>query len=96
MSISQIKLLGVHLTGYFHVFMHVVVASMLVGWGLQFLAMLHAEVYDWTGVFVHLVLSLSFLAFFPGQTVWTYRLLDRDGVEHTIVGRTPDQDMQHD
>lgn len=96
MSLSNLRLLSLYLTGFFHVFLHVLVVAMLLGWGLQFMAMLHGEVYDWTGVFLHLFLSLSFLAFFPGQQVWTYRLKDRDGTVHTIVGRPPDQDMQHD
>jgi hypothetical protein len=96
MNVSKLKLLTVHLTGYFHVFLHVLVAAMLMGWALQLLATMHGEAYNWTGVFMHLFLSMSFLAFFPGQQVWTYRLKDADGVVHTIVGRPADGDTRYD
>ena len=87
MSATKIKLLFLYLTGFFHVFMGALVASMLLGWGLQFLGALHGETYDWSTVFIQIYLSISFLAFFPGQQLWTYRLRDAEGVEHTIIGR---------
>jgi hypothetical protein len=93
MSPQTLRLLGLHLTGYFHVFLHALVGAILLGWGLQVLALMFGDVYNWSLVFIHLFLSLSLLAFYPGQTVWTYRLEDREGRSHTIIGRDPDDDM---
>ena len=94
MSTSKIKLLFLYLTGFFHVFLHVLVVSMLMGWGLQLLAMLHGETYDWGAIFIQLFLSISLLVFFPGQHLWTYRLRDARGVEHTIIGRPPEDERR--
>ena len=95
MKLSAIRLLALYLTGFFHVFMHVLVASMLLLWGMQIVAVLHGEVYNWSNVFVHLFLSLSFLAFYPNQQYWTYRLRGPDGAHYTIVGREQDRDEQN-
>ncbi len=93
---SKMRFLALYLTGFFHVFLHVLVTAMLVMWGMQFVAALYGETFNWSNVFLQLFLSLSFLAFYPGQQLWTYRLLGPDGKHYTIVGRERDGDLAQD
>lgn len=93
---DQFKILRLHVLGYVLIVFHVIAVSVLCLWALQFLAMAHGEMFDWGAVLRHLVLSLTFLVFFPGQTLWTYRMRDADGRIHTIVGRPPEHDLAED
>jgi len=86
----QLRQAWIFTGGVLQVFLHIFVVSVLTMWALQAIAMLHGESYDWNAVLQHLVLSFSFLVFFPGQTLWTYRVEDRAGQVMTIVGRDPD------
>ena len=81
------SVLALHLAGFGMVFLYVCLVSVLTTWGLQCLALLFGETYDWEAVLVHLILSLSFLAFFPGQTLWTVRLRDSNGKDYVIIGK---------
>ncbi len=78
----------IHLYGYLLVFLQAFGASLLLMWVLQTLAISFGETYDWAAVLWHLFLTISFVAFFPGQQVWTFRLQDQYGRLFTIVGRT--------
>ena len=87
---SRVQQVSLFTNGVLQVFLHIFIVSVLCMWALQAIAMGHGETYDWNAVLQHLVLSLSFLAFFPGQTVWTYQVEDRAGRVMTIVGRAHD------
>lgn len=86
MQREQAKLLGLYLRGFLQVFLYIFLTSLLAMWALQALALAFGEAFDWGAVLMHLFLSLSFLAFFPGQKLWTYRMVDDCGRTHTIVG----------
>ena len=87
--LGKIKLLGLYLLGFAHVFLRVFVAAVLAMWVLQFAALSLGANYDWANVLTHLFLSLSLLAFFPGQRIWTFQLTARDGTAYTIIGPEP-------
>lgn len=89
MTDDAVKVLKLHLRGYIHVGAHVFAVSVLMMWGIQTLALVNGLQFDWSEVLTHLFLSLTFLAFFPGQTFWTYRLADESGNVHIIVGAWP-------
>ena len=84
------RLLYIYLNGFLQVFLHAMVASVLLLWCMQAIAFAHGLSFDWQAILRHLFLSLSLLAFFPGQTFWTFRLTDRGGRTYTIVGREDD------
>ena len=87
MDRDKFCLLSLYLKGFALVFLHVGVTALLLTWGLQFVALILAETYNWAAVFQHIFLSMSLLVLFPGQQLWTYRLEGRDKKVHTIVGR---------
>ena len=68
----------------------IVLVAVLLLWGLQAVAMLYGEAYDWVLVLQHLILSMTFLAFFPGQQVWSFHLEDARGRVVPIVGKPPE------
>ena len=82
-------LLKLHLLGYLIVAGQCFGLALLTMWSLQTAAITFGEEYDWGAVLRHLTLCFGFVAFYPGQTIWTLRLRDRTGREHTIVGRPP-------
>ncbi len=86
MASKQRQLLGLYLRGFLQVFGYIFLTSLLVMWILQSLAIAFGEHFDWGAVLIHLFLSLSFLAFFPGQRLWTYRLQAQNGRMYTIIG----------
>jgi len=83
---SQFRLLIFYLWGFWLVFLQAIVFSVLIMWGIQAIAFAAGEVFDWGAVLHHLILSLTFIAFYPGQQFWTFRMEDPDGVIHTIIG----------
>lgn len=83
---GKTAILSLYLRGFLHVFLYIFLTALLATWLLQGIAMSFGEVYDWGAVLTHLFLSMSLLAFFPGQRVWTYRMQTRDGRAYTIVG----------
>lgn len=86
MSPEQAKLVRLHLVGYVHVALHVIGAAVVVFWVVQGIALLIGSPLDGAPILSHLILSMMFLAVFPGQSVWTYTLEDADGREHVIIG----------
>lgn len=86
MELSKFALIRLYLTGFWHVFLYMLMISTLVLWGLQFVAILMAYTFDWTSIFLHIVVTLNFAAFYPGQTFWTYVLRGRDDRDYVIVG----------
>lgn len=93
MRVSQIRLLVFYLYGYALVALQAVGVAVLLLWALQVFALALGEQHDWHAVLVHLILTVNFAAFYPGQTFWTFRLAASDGTEHTIIGdpKTDDQ-----
>ncbi len=83
---EQTDLLKIHVTGYALVIGQAFVVSILALWGLQVLAIALEESHDWPAILRQIFLSLCFLAFFPGQQFWTFRVEDKDGRVHTIIG----------
>jgi hypothetical protein len=91
MSVDQLKRGILFIRGCGHVLLTLTILSILVLWALQVLALLLDETYDWHAVFSHTLLTLSFAAFFPGQTFWTYRIKDDSGMTVTIIGQAGGQ-----
>lgn len=87
MSQKQISVLGLYLKGCALVFGYICMVTMLIMWVLQAIAIGFGESYDWAEIYKHLILYTTFLAFFPGQPLWTVRLQDAQGRWHTIIGR---------
>lgn len=87
MSGHQIRLCILFAIGCAQVLLRVAVLSLLMFWALQLVAQLYGEIHDWRAVLSHIMLSLTFLAFFPGQRIWTHRIQDRNGFAITIIGR---------
>jgi ABC-type uncharacterized transport system YnjBCD permease subunit len=81
------------LSGFGLLFLQILFASWLLLWGLQGVALLLGAQGDWPAIFLHLIMSLTFLVLFPGQTFWTLQCEDRQGRVHTIVGSDEPADM---
>lgn len=86
MTRSQVLLLGLFVFGVLRVCLGIFLTSLLAMWALQSLAMLFGESYDWAGVLWQIYISLCLLAFYPGQSLWTYQIRTRGGVVITIAG----------
>lgn len=89
MSGFKLIVLAFYLYGFAVVMVDVVIASTLLLWFFQGLAHVFGETFQWGVIYEHLILGLAFLAFFPGQTVWTLRLNGPGGHRYTIVGEPP-------
>ena len=87
------RVVPTYVKGFAWLFAQAVTLSLLILWGLQALALVFDETYDWGAIFVHLVLSVYFLMLFPGQRIWTLQIAGADGQTYTIVG-TPKQDSE--
>ena len=86
MSPEKAALLRLHLVGYVHVALHVMGAAVIVFWVLQGVALSIGAPLDGAPFLSHLILSMMFLAVFPGQSFWTYTLEDAKGQAHVIIG----------
>lgn len=84
---QQVRLTCLFLRGFGVVLFCVSAVSVMCMWVLQVFAMMFGESYDWGMILQSLMLYLTFLVLFPGQTVWTYRVKDRSGRWLTIVGQ---------
>ena len=84
---STSRTLVIYLYGFMLVFVQALGISLVTMWILQTLALSFGETYDWAAVLTHLFLMISFAAFFPGQTFWTFRMRDGQGACYTIIGR---------
>ncbi|MEP4196637.1 MAG: hypothetical protein ABJL99_13490 [Aliishimia sp.] len=89
MEQEKAKLISFYLYGFMLVFGQAIIVSVLAVWGLQTLAFLFGETFEWGAVLRHLILSLTLLAFFPGQQIWTFRMRGPDQQMYTIVGCDP-------
>ena len=89
MTQAKLGLLALYLRGFMLVFLIVAIASLLVVWVLQAIAMGFGETYAWSQILAQLFLSGSFLALFPGQRFWTFSITDADGNQHVIIGAPP-------
>ena len=87
MTRSRIRLLAIYLTGFAHVFL-IAFGLALVGlWLLQAGAMAFGEHFDWKAILAQLFLTISFVLFYPGQTLLSYHITDRAGRRYLIVGQ---------
>lgn len=89
MQVSQFAMFRFFVFAICQVFLNVVIVALVLLWTIQGLAMSYGLSFDWSAIFSHLVLSLTFLALFPNQPIWRYRMKGPDGRFHTIVGREP-------
>lgn len=87
MTLGKLRLVGFYLYGFLLVFGQAIIVSIMAVWVLQGGALVFGESYDWGAILEHLILSLTFLAFFPGQKVWSFYLEGPDGQIHTIIGQ---------
>lgn len=88
MPYSRLHMLNIYLRGFVLVFLHLFLVAVLATWALQVIALVTGTFLDAPALLNHFFLSLCLMALFPGQTVWTYRIRDKSGRLHTIVGRT--------
>ncbi len=65
---------------------HIFAVAVLILWGMQAAAISYGFQFDASAVLQHLILSFTFLVFFPGQTFWSYRVTTEDGHSLLIVG----------
>ncbi|MFK7876638.1 MAG: hypothetical protein AB8B71_12800 [Paracoccaceae bacterium] len=86
MTCFQRKLLSIHLKGYALIFLKLAIFSLISLWVIQIAALSFGETYDWQNILRQIFLSLCFVAFYPGQTLWTFRVTADNGDVHTIVG----------
>ena len=69
--------------------------SILILWGLQAFAAPYGETHDWAAVLEHLILTLTFVAFFPGQSFWNFQVSDGRGGVISIIGRATHADQSY-
>lgn len=87
MSKEKVSLLWLFLKGCVHVLIVIAILSLLLFWVLQSMALfVYDEIYDWQNILGHIILSMTFLAFFPGQRFWTHQVEDDEGRCVTIIG----------
>lgn len=96
MELSKFGLLRLYLMGFWHVFLYTLLLAMLGLWAIQFCAILMGYTYDWTSIFLHLVLTFNFVAFYPGQTFWNYALRGADDRDYAIIGSLDQGEMARD
>lgn len=83
----DLSLLRFYLVGYLQVVLQAFGWSVFVMWGLQIWAIQFGLYPQWGPVLWHVFLTLCFVAFYPGQRVWTYRREGPNGLSYTIIGR---------
>ena len=69
------------------IFLRISSWAVITLWLLQVVALGLGETHDWGAVLWHIFLLYSFVVFYPGQRLWTFRMRDSTGREHTIIGQ---------
>ena len=94
MTYAKFQLLVLYLRGFMQLFLTIGIASLMLVWVLQVIAISFGEAYPWADILFHIFLSTSFLVLFPGQKFWTFVVEDADGKSHVIVGALPPEEDQ--
>lgn len=93
--VARKHLVGLHLAGYAVLAFQALLVAFF-GTTAFFVAGLASGILVPAGpVLSHLFLSFLFLALFPGQRIWTFRLTDCHGQPRTIVGCPSEFELYH-
>ena len=93
--VTRQHLLSLHVAGYALLALQAALLGFLVTTGFFVLGLMSGIILPAGPILGHLFLSTLFLMLFPGQQVWTLRLMDCHGQPRTIVGAPSEFELYH-